>query len=203
MRVIVSASGVENGETAYFSNLDPAAPFGVQHVLASGSFPGGFPWTIVNNRAFWDGGLTDNTPLKPVISNLREGEPETMPIFMIDVFSSSAPRPTNIQQVMSRMFEMFLQNKLKADSDTAKSYTRFISVLKKVDEQLPADAPVRKEKDWDDVMNYALVRDIRMIDIKKPAEESATDFSRETILRRIDAGYEQTRASLEAVPLTV
>src|SRR5664279_658109 len=188
MRVIVSASGLENGETAYFSNLDPAAPFGVQHVLASGSFPGGFPWTIVNNRAFWDGGLTDNTPLKPVISNLREGEPETMPIFMIDVFSSSAPRPTNIQQVMSRMFEMFLQNKLKADSDTAKSYTRFISVLKKVDEQLPADAPVR---------------DIRMIDIKKPAEESATDFSRETILRRIDAGYEQTRASLEAVPLTV
>ena len=42
-----------------------------------------------------------------------------------------------------------------------------------------------------------------MIDIKKPAEESATDFSRETILRRISAGYEQTRASLEAVPLTV
>ena len=203
MRVIVSASGVENGETAYFSNLDPAAPFGVQHVLASGSFPGGFPWTMVNNRAYWDGGLTDNTPLKPIISNLREGEPETMPIFMIDVFSSSAPRPTNIQQVMSRMFEMFLQNKLKADSDTAKSYTRFISILKKVDEQLPADAPVRKEKDWDDVMNYALVRDIRMIDIKKPAEESATDFSRETILRRIDAGYEQTRASLEAMPLTV
>ena len=126
-----------------------------------------------------------------------------MPIFMIDVFSSSAPRPTNIQQVMSRMFEMFLQNKLKADSDTAKSYTRFISILKKVDEQLPADAPVRKDKDWDAVMNYALVRDIRMIDIKKPADESATDFSRETILRRIDAGYEQTRASLESMPLTV
>ena len=64
-----------------------------------------------------------------------------MPIFMIDVFSSSAPRPTNIQQVMSRMFELFLQNKLKADSDTAQSYTRFISILQQVDEQLPADAP--------------------------------------------------------------
>jgi len=36
-------------------------------------------------------------------------------------------------------------------------------------------------------MNYALVGDIRMIDIKKPAEESASDFSRETILRRISA----------------
>ena len=42
---------------------------------------------MVNNRAYWDGGLTDNTPLKPVISNLRGDEAATMPIFMIDVFS--------------------------------------------------------------------------------------------------------------------
>ena len=31
---------------------------------------------MVNNRAYWDGGLTDNTPLKPVIKGLREDEPE-------------------------------------------------------------------------------------------------------------------------------
>ena len=68
-----------------------------------------------------------------------------MPIFIIDVFSSSAPRPTNIQ-VMLR-FKMFLQNRLKADSDTAKTCTRFISNLKEVDDQLHADAPDRKDKD--------------------------------------------------------
>lgn len=54
MRLFVSASGVENGETAYFNNLPPEklpgpeyppGPFGVEHVLASGSFPFGFPWT--------------------------------------------------------------------------------------------------------------------------------------------------------------
>ena len=41
MRLIVSASGVEDGGTAYFSNLDPGAPLEPEHVLASGSFPGG------------------------------------------------------------------------------------------------------------------------------------------------------------------
>ena len=46
-----------------------------------------------------------------------------------------------------------------------------------MDKQLPADARVRDDKDWAEVMNYALVNDIRMIDIKKPAEESAADFS--------------------------
>jgi NTE family protein len=201
MRLFVSASGVEDGGTAYFGNLDPHVPIGPEHVLASGSLPPGFPWTMVGHQAYWDGGLTDNTPLKPVIGNLRGDEPETMPIFMIDVFSSSAPQPANMQEVMLRMFELLLQNNLKADSETAQRYTRFISVLKRADEQLPADAPVRQDKDWEEVMNYALVKQIRMIDMKKPAEESASDFSSETILRRISAGYDQTRSALEEMPL--
>ncbi len=203
MRLFVSASGVEDGGTTYFGNLDPAMPLGPLHVKASGSFPGGFSWTRVGDRDYWDGGLTDNTPLKPVIDNLQGNEPDTMPIIMIDVFSSSAPQPANMNEVVLRMFELFLQNKLKADSDTSHSYTRFISILKQVDKQLPADAPVRQDKDWAEVMNYALVRQIRMIDMKKPAEESASDWSPEAISRRISAGYEQTRSALQEAPLMV
>jgi predicted acylesterase/phospholipase RssA len=200
MRLIVSASGVETGETAYFSNFHPE-PFRVEHVVASGSLPPGFPWTIIDGRAYWDGGLTDNTPLKPVIDNLRGDEPETMPIFVINVFSSSAPLPTNMRQVVQRMFEMLLQNKLKADSETAQRYVRFIKILRQVDDQLAADAPIRKNEDWKEVMNYALLREIRMIDIKKPDKDSAVDFSRETILRRISAGYDAAKRSLEELPL--
>jgi NTE family protein len=203
MRLFVSASGVEDAETAYFGNLDPSVHFGPEHVLASCSLPPGFPWTLVRHQAYWDGGLTDNTPLKPVIDNLRGDEPETMPIFMIDVFSSSAPQPANMQEVLMRMWEMLLRNNLQSDIDTARSYTRFISILKQVNDQLPADAPVRREKDWDTVMDYALVKQIYMIDMKKPAEESAADFSRETILRRISAGYDQMRSALEETPLKV
>jgi len=36
-----------------------------------------------------------------------------MPIIMIDVFSSSAPQPANMQEVTLRMFELFLQNKVR------------------------------------------------------------------------------------------
>ena len=170
---------------------------------ASGSFPLGFPWTMVRDRAYWDGGLIDNTPLKPVIDNLRGDEPETMPIFMIDVNTSFAPLPTNPYEAAFRMLEMFAQNRLKADLETASSYTRFISILKRVDDQLPPDAPVRKEPGWDEVMSYHHIRHIHMIDMKKPAEDSPGDFSRESILRRISAGYDQTRAALEAMPLAV
>ena len=101
MRLTVSASGVEDGTVAYFTNIPadklPPEPeyqpvrFGVEHVLASGSFPGGFPWTTVRNRAYWDGGLTDNTPLKPILDNLTEDEAASMPIYMIDVNVGASP----------------------------------------------------------------------------------------------------------------
>ncbi len=213
MRLIVAASGVENGEVAYFSNLDPPAGdrtsgsyvhvrFQPEHVQASGSFPVGFPWTMIKNRAYWDGGLTDNTPLKPVLDYLSEDEAATMPIFVINVNTSSAPLPTNPYEAVFRMLEMFAQNRLKADLDTASSYTRFIGILKQVQDQLPQDAPVRKEPEWDEVMSYHHIRhEICMIDMKKPAEESPGDFSRESILRRISAGYDQTRAAVEKTSL--
>ncbi len=126
-----------------------------------------------------------------------------MPIFVINVNTSSAPLPTNPYEAVFRMLEMFAQNRLKADLETASSYTRFISILKQVDDQLDQHAPVRKEPEWDEVMRYHHIRRIRMIDMKKPAEDSPGDFSRESILRRISAGYDQTRAALEKEPLTV
>ena len=213
MRLTVSASGVEDGTVAYFTNIPadklPPEPeyqpvrFGIEHVLASCSFPGGFPWTTIRDRAYWDGGLTDNTPLKPILDNLTEDEAASMPIYMIDVNVAAAPRPGSLYGVSQRMLELLVSNRLQSDLDTATSYTRFISVLKQVDEQLPSDAPVRKEQEWDEVMSYHHVRHIQLIDMKKPADDSAGDFSRQSILRRISAGYDQTRAALEKEPLTV
>ena len=70
-------------------------------------------------------------------------------------------------------------------------------------EELPSDARVRTEckDDFEAVMSYELIGEIRMIDMQKPAGDSDADFSRETILRRISDGYDATRRALEARPL--
>ena len=83
--------------------------FGAEHVQASGSFPGGFPWTTIQNRAYWDGGLTDNTPLKPILDNLTEDEAASMPIYMIDVNVAAAPRPGSLYGVSQRMLELLVR----------------------------------------------------------------------------------------------
>jgi NTE family protein len=214
MRVFVSASDLDTGETVYFSNLPPdklpkepeypPVRFGVEHVLASGSFPGGFPWTEIEGKRYWDGGVTDNTPLHPVIDNLKDAaEAETLPIYVIDVNTGAGPRPANLLQVQLRFFEMLLQNNLKTDTHRAESYTRFIGLLKRVDEimrTVPENPPpgaladllaLKSQPDWGKAMTYDPVRNVHVVDIKKPAGESPADFDSETIEHRLRAGYEQ------------
>ena len=217
MRLFVSASDVDTGKTTYFSNLPPeklprrpeypAVLFAVEHVLASGSFPGGFPWTVIGDRFYWDGGLTDNTPLHPVIDNLTEAEAETMPIYVIDVNTGYEPtKPANLLEVELRGFEMLLQNNLENDTKRAESYGRFISVLKKVRiilekcKELPAERQPPEfaglladllDEDWEKVMGYDHVRNVHAVDIKKPAGETPFDFAPESIERRLREGREQ------------
>jgi NTE family protein len=238
MRVSVSASDIENGKTVYFSNLYPkrklpgpeypAVHFGVEHVLASGSFPGGFPWTVIDGRSYWDGGVTDNTPLHPVIDNLTTAEAETMPIYVIDVNTGAGYMPNNILQVVLREFEMLLQNNLQTDTHRAARYVQFISLLKEVNRILEqkeakrileevkklSSAPsgladllaelleVKGTEDWGEAMTYDPVRNVHAVDIMKPAGESPGDFTGEAIERRLDYGYRQMRGYLDSLPPT-
>jgi NTE family protein len=227
MRVFVSASDIENGKTVYFSNLHPekqlpgpeypAVHLGVEHAMASGSFPGGFPWTMIDGRAYWDGGITDNTPLHPVIDNLTPAEAETMPIYVIDVNTSAGYLPANLLHVVLREFEMLLQNNLQTDTHRAARYAQFIGLLKKVDSileqkdvvkildevrELPS-APsgladvlselveVKNTEDWREAVAYDPVRNVHAFDITKPAGESPGDFTGEAIERRLEDGYRQ------------
>ena len=97
-------------------------------MLASGAFPGGFPWIEIEGQPFIDGGASDNTPLKPVIEHLQPHQAETMPIYTIDVNTGAGPRPANLPEMWLRMFEMLLQNHMETDMKRAGTYGRFASV---------------------------------------------------------------------------
>jgi NTE family protein len=213
MRVFVAASDVDNGKTVYFSNLHPkmklpgpeypAVHFGVEHVMASGSFPAGFPWTEIGDQRYWDGGLTDNTPLHPIIDGMTGTEPETMPIYVIDVNTGAGPKPTNLLDAWLRAFEILLQNNLETDIHRAESYRHFLGLLKEVDgilQKVPPNPPpgpladllaLKGTPDWDNAMKYDPVRNVHEVEIKKPAGETPIDFDSQSIEHRLRIGYEQ------------
>ena len=65
VRLVLTAVDVETGQLAVFdSYVDEITP---EHILASGSLPPGFPWTTIDGKHYWDGGLVSNSPLDQVV----------------------------------------------------------------------------------------------------------------------------------------
>ena len=98
VRLTVSAVDVETGNFVDFDNHHQT--IGPEHIMASGALPPGFPAVIIEGRAYWDGGLVSNTPLRYVVDNLSGDDVAT--IYQVDLFSARGPRPHTLDQVAER-----------------------------------------------------------------------------------------------------
>jgi NTE family protein len=98
VRLTVSAVDVETGNFVDFdSHHQRITP---EHIMASGALPPGFPAVVIDGRAYWDGGLVSNTPLRYVVDNLAGDDIAT--IFQVDLFNARGPRPHTLEQVAER-----------------------------------------------------------------------------------------------------
>ena len=61
--LVVTAVRVIDGAVRYFEGPTLA----VEHIMASSAIPVVFPWEVIDDDAYWDGGLAVNTPLLPAI----------------------------------------------------------------------------------------------------------------------------------------
>ena len=93
----MGAVDVESGNFAYFDNR--CRRLGPEHVMASGALPPGFPAVMIDGRAYWDGGLVSNTPLRHIVENL-DGRDAT--IFQVDLFSARGRVPRTLAEVPDR-----------------------------------------------------------------------------------------------------
>jgi NTE family protein len=59
-RLSVGATNIRSGNFIYFDTT--THQIGLEHVMASGSLPPGFPATEIEGGFYWDGGLVSNTP---------------------------------------------------------------------------------------------------------------------------------------------
>ena len=98
VRLTVSAVDVEAGNFVDFDNHHQT--IGPEHIMASGALPPGFPAVVIEGRAYWDGGLVSNTPLRYVVDQLAGDDVAT--IYQVDLFSARGPRPHTLEQVAER-----------------------------------------------------------------------------------------------------
>ncbi len=198
-RLLLTAINIRTGSIEVFTNhpQNGSAPITVEHVMASGSLPPGFPMTQIQGECYWDGGLFDNTPLAPVIEAMDSGPEVLKQLIVINLFPARGAVPRTMLDVNDRMFEMIFSNRLQADVDTARQVNEYVEAIDAIERSLPRNSPVRQLPGFKRLLAYKLIDHILYITNEDPEVVSGPfDFSPESIGRRAAAGFRDADRAL-------
>ena len=196
VRLLVGAVNVSTGALEVFdSYVDDMTP---DHVLASGSLPPGFPWTVIDGQAYWDGGIVSNSPLDLVTDRCG---PEGKRIYVVDLFAGQRALPTNMMEVMARRDEIFYAERIRSDRrlrETVNDYRTLVNLL------LTAVDPTIVAKIKQRPLYIELMGEAAMANITRFVREGTTgepssrdyDFSGEAIRANQLGGYELVKETL-------
>ena len=184
--LVLTATNVREGQLETFRSTERR--LSLDHVIASGSLPPRSRLTTIDDVAYWDGGLFDNTPLGALIDML-EGDDRAVAV--VNLFPNRIDQlPRSMADVGQHSLNLLFANKTASD---VKLMTRFNAVAELVAdlEKLPTDSPVRDWPSFKAVLeaDYKRVPAIVEITRSRPAQQlEASDFSHTGIERRAGEG---------------
>jgi NTE family protein len=133
-RLSIGAVNIKSGNFVYFDSRDRR--IGVEHILASGALPPGFPPVVIDGEAYWDGGLVSNTPLQYILDN--DHVTRDLCIFQVDLFSARGAMPRTIMDVAEREKEIRYSSRTRLNTTTARDILRLRSAASRLAKRLPA-----------------------------------------------------------------
>jgi NTE family protein len=210
----VTAVDAVTGELQHFRNHDHGKDKKVtvepRHVLASGSLPPGFPWTVIGVRNCWDGGLIDNTPLGDAIPAFSGTDGVDRILVVMNLFRMQRPLPGNLFEVNDRLQELRFGNRIRQDRANARNINELVETVGRLAKLVPeASRDAEIEARIEDAGRFKVLDAITDIDLADPelaaeagvkasSEDPAgfRDFSQATVKRRQDTGYKLARLKL-------
>lgn len=198
VRLMVGAVNVATAELEIFdSYVDDLTP---DHILASGSLPPGFPWTEIDGKAYWDGGVISNSPLDIVTDRCG---PDGKRVFIVDLFSGQRPLPANMMEVMARRDEIVYSERVRSDlrlRELVGAYRGLVSgILGLVDPAI--QAKIRQRPLYLELMgDGAPTRITRFVRPGRPGEPASRDYDFSDVSVRLnqEEGYALVKRTLGA-----
>ena len=188
MRFAVTATRVAAGTSARFSNTDTTIT--PDHILASGSLPPGFPMTKVGDEWFWDGGLFDNTPMRPMIDLLTPEEADWLPIVTIDLFPTHDAVPANLTEIKNRMMEISFENRFWDDFGGPDGLIEHARMIDDLDKELPAMSMLRTRQAFRRLLEFRCLKNLKVIPSPHVPMTGGMDFSEAGIKERYERGFD-------------
>lgn len=133
-RLTVSAVQVTTAELVNFDSNHHK--LGIEHILASGAIPPGFPAVRIDGELYWDGGLYSNTPLETVLDD--SPRVDTL-CFMVDLWFAEGLEPTTYDQVQARQKAVMFASRSKRHIESFNEKHALRRQLRALYEKLPAE----------------------------------------------------------------
>ena len=189
VRLLISAVDVETANLRVFdSYVDELTP---EHIIASGSLPLALPWTTIDGRHYWDGGIVSNSPLDQVIERCGAYGKQ---IFIVDLFPHRKPLPTSLLEVIARRDEIIYAERYRRDSyqrQLVSDYRKLVDeTLSHVDPTVASQLQQRPRyiQLMGDDHDQKIMRIMRSDAHGEPASRDY-DFSLASIMRLQRSGY--------------
>jgi NTE family protein len=199
VRLLISAVDVETAELRVFDSYSDDIT--ADHILASGSLPPAFPWTTIDGKHYWDGGIFSNSPLEQVIERCGVAGKR---VIIVDLFASARGLPTNMMDVLARRDEIVYAERVNKDLRAKELIGDFQRLIEEMLGHMGPDA-VALVKQWPRYIQLmgsqrplAVTRIVREgIAGEPPARDY--DFSLAGVESNMREGFSRTMAAFEII----
>ncbi len=193
-RFSVGAVNVETGNNVFFDTQKER--LGPEHIMASGALPPALPMVKIGKAHYWDGGIVCNTPLQYLLE--EDGDLTTL-VFQVDLFSARGALPTQMSQVATRQKDIIYSSRTRQVTTAFKRVLSLRAQLADALKRVPANRLHPGEAAlMQDYADAGVINLVQLIYQMKPFEGDTKDyeFSRESMTRHQQAGYDDTVATL-------
>ena len=194
VRLSVGAVNVRTGNSVYFDNTQ--CRLGVEHIMASGALPPGFPPVEIDGELYWDGGIVSNSPLWFV---LDEAPAIDALILQVDLFSARGAAPTDLDEVQERSKDIQYSSKTRFNSTQLRQRMQLKSAFRRLLDKLPAK--LREDPDVAFLTQASLRTEISLVQLINRHDTRSSsfkdyEFSRATVNELWNAGRDDVRRTV-------
>jgi NTE family protein len=197
IRLSVGAVNVRSGNFRYFDTTSDKIT--VDHIMASGALPPGFPPVLIEGEYYWDGGIVSNTPLYHVLDQNDRGL--ALCIYQIDLFPAKGVLPRTIIEAVEREKEIRFSSRTRMNTAAAMAQHKFheaaMNLLKKLPENLQNDPDAKILRDATKEAGVTILHLIkRSTDLDSQSKDY--EFSRLSLNEHWAEGHKDVVKSLAA-----
>jgi len=197
-RLTVGAVNVRTGKMHYFDSRN--LPITLDHILASGALPPGFPAIRIDGDPYWDGGLYSNTPIEVVFDDNPRHDSV---VFSVQIFPIAGSEPESLMQVLSRQVDIQYASRADSHIPRQEHIHQLRHMVRELVRMMPED--LRKKPEVKEMAGYGCGTFMHIVRINANPHKNddllrEIDFSTEGIHRRWQTGYEDASRTLDRRP---